>query len=84
MGQTPIEKAISELTTWMQQLNAFDEDISGIGFSIEHLNSLLPYEKTFHRNIAEKAWDAAKKEGYSIGDTSHPNKQTYLNQNHPL
>ena len=73
MEQTPIEKAINIM-------KAFD-----MVFAVHKLEELLPYEKTYHRNIAEKAIDLAS-ENYDerrLG-VERADKNKYLNKNNPL
>lgn len=56
------------------------------------LQIMLVHEKYFMRKVAENAWDACKNyEDYQnhmnwmISNNSSPiDKQTYLNENHPL
>lgn len=92
MEQTPIEKAIAELSEMLPVLKG--KELITLEKSIKHLETLLPYEKTYHRNIAEKAWDAGECYGWSDCYNQYnphdklqetfSDKQTYLNQKHPL
>lgn len=92
MEQTPIEKAIAELER-MQTLQSIEMTSYGLQTAINHLTSLLPFEKTYHRNIAEKAIDWTLQnietdlDPTPLFDTDvyvSIDKQTYLNQNYPL
>lgn len=80
MEQTPIEKAM---------------ELFGKIIYDSIWEQLISYEKTYHRNISEKAWDASFNSfqiGYSVDPETtevtpvfdDTDKQTYLNQNHPL
>lgn len=83
---TPIESLIEE----MKFRNNHD--------AVLRLQIMLVHEKYFMRKVAENAWDAAivnlkecsKYEseisdlGCSKSIPTSPDKQTYLNQNHPL
>lgn len=98
--QTPIQKAIDELKNkYSHSIHPTSTIVSEI---LNHLASTLPYEQTYLRGVAEKAWDACQNkndanvryvnsEEYTLEQsrakmdyTLTPEKQTYLNQNHPL
>lgn len=95
MEQTPIEKVIAELKLDAKFLGGENDSsadrmvASYIRGFIEKLSrEYLPYEKKRDRNIAEKAWDASEAHlgqmFLSSLKLNHPDKQTYLNQKHPL
>lgn len=91
MEQTPIEMVIEKLRI----LNN-DQWSPKLTDTIKYIRkNVLPYEKTFHRNIAEKAWDECRVCCYQNSEITYDfvefdhtyiekDKQTYLNQNHPL
>lgn len=88
MQQTPIELAIVELEKQNSvQYSRFTER------NIEHLKSLIPYEKQHLRSVSEKAWDESYNavcrtitgRDVEIDEENYEKaKQTYLNQKHPL
>lgn len=99
MEQTPIEKSISEIKQMIEVNNLpFDPLVNRC---LQILEGNKEYEKAYHRDIAEKAWDKCRistidnssiehdhvrdmefvEVDYSVIDND---KQTYLNQNHPL
>ena len=80
MEQTPIEMVIEKLRI----LNN-DQWSPKLTDTIKYIReNVLPYEKTFHRNIAEKAIDQFGTVNYHSDKKFNSDKQTYLNQNHPL
>lgn len=64
MEQTPIEMVIEKLRI----LNN-DQWSPKLTDTIKYIRkNVLPYEKTYHRNIAEKAWDAGQEWNDFIDD----------------
>lgn len=91
--QTPIELAIAELKDNISNIDLGVQYTSGMLESIRLIRSILPYEKQYLRDVAEKAWDDGADSSYLNTSGLNPelnmkrvnnDKQTYLNQNHPL
>lgn len=84
--QTPIEKVIDIL----QREHNLNKSV-WVKLSIDEIKKyLLPYEKKYLRDVADKAWDESSDVfcGYDLPPSAflanESRKQTYLNQNHPI
>lgn len=94
--ESAIQKAIAEISKIISDNEVSQDQKDALVFFRVSLQSLLPYEAARDRKIAEDACDASgKRNRYNQfvdtdnvchwGDTPiPPDKQTYLNQNHPL
>lgn len=103
---SPIEKAIEELEEqieWVKKDRCFysEEEKPTVinvltNLLFKYKNNLLPYERQYLRDVAEKAWgqchesfndNIVTENGMYSGieyNLIEEDKQTYLNQNHPL
>lgn len=85
--ESPIKKAIAELEIKVAEADISIQYTSGLLDCIRMLKSLLPYEAQRDRKIAEGAWEACiRKQTFDKDSEGNPipDKQTYLNKNHPL
>lgn len=87
--QTPIEKAIADINSQIKHHKNYsnrDWIVSSLQQSVATLQSLLPYEKQYLRDVAEKVARHII-ENYVQKEWNNNDEyllQTYLNQNHPL
>lgn len=76
---TPIEKEIEELKLLQNKYPDDHRFNTIISFVATQIESLLPYERQYLRDVAEKAWDAGETKEKFIGEWMRESNLYYEN-----